>query len=509
MQDVIAAITDGAKLVVLDPRLSNIASKANWWLPIKPATDLAILLAWIKIIVDEGLYDKDYVSKYAIGLDKLKEAVKECTPEWGSAETEIPAETIVTIAREMAKHKPHVCVCAGRHNAWYGNDIQRIRAIAILNALMGSWGREGGYYLRPKGTVPKYPGIPEYPRPEKPPLGYPFTFGLPTTEAIRNASITGEPYPVKGWIVYAFNLIKAMPNPKATKEAIKNLDLMVVVDVLPTDTVNFADVVFPECTYLERYDDLKIGKLEMFEVSLRQPVVKPMFETKPTWWIARELGIRLGLEEYFPWKDAEEYLRARCDAAGVDFEELKQRGVIRYPEKAKSYITPTNKPTFNTPSGKIELYSKQLADQGFDPLPKYSKHDEPPPGYFRLFYGRNSLHSFSRTTNNFMLTDLVPENELWINSKKAKELGIKNGEHVSLVNQDGIKSPTEIKVKITERIREDCVFMAHGFGALSRGLTRAYHKGVGVETLITRYKIDPITGATGMRVNFVKIIKEA
>jgi thiosulfate reductase/polysulfide reductase chain A len=508
VQDIILGLSKGAKLVVVDPRLSNIASKANWWLPLKPATDMALLLAWIKIIIDEELYDKEYITKYAVGLKELKEAVKDYTPEWASAETDIPAETIVTIAREMAKHKPGVCISGGRFTVWYGDDTQRSRAIAILNALMGSWGRKGGYYLHAEGSIPKYPGLPPYPDTKPPLTGYPFAL-LPTTTALRQAAITGEPYPSKGWFIYSSNLIKDIPNIKETIDAIKNLDLLVVIDILPMDIVNWADVVLPECTYLERYDDIRVDKMKMFSISLRCPAVKPLFESKPSWWITKELSKKLGLEAYFPWNDVEEYLKARCDAAGIDFEELKTKGVIIFPENSKLYFSKDNPPTFDTPSGKIELYSKQLAEEGFDPIPKYTKHPEPPEGYFRLLMGRTPLHSFSRTSNNFQLTDLVPENELWINSKKAKELRLKDGEYVNLVNQDGVKSSTKIKVKITERIREDCVYMYHGFGIMAKDLTRAYRKGIADEELMSKYTVDPIMGGTGMRENFVKIIKEA
>ncbi|MDX9714678.1 MAG: molybdopterin-dependent oxidoreductase [Dissulfurispiraceae bacterium] len=509
VQDLINGISDGAKLVVLDPRLSNVASKADWWLPVKPATDMAILLAWIKIIIDEELYDKEYISKYAIGLKELKEEVKNYTPEWASKISEIPAATIVEIAHEMAKHKPNLCISGGRFTVWYGDDTQRSRAIAILTALMGSWGREGGYYLPAKGKVPAYPGLPEYPDSESGMTGdYPFAL-LPVTNAIREAVLTDKPYPCRGWIVYGSNLIKTMPNTKETIEAIKKLDLMVAIDVLPMEITQWADVILPECTYLERFDDIQTGKFQTFEVTLRVPGMKPMFESRPSWWITKELSKKMGLEAYFPWNDIEDYLKTRCDAAGINYEELKQKGAIQFNEKAHPYITAQNQPKFNTPSDKIELYSKQLKEHGFDPVPKYTAHEEPQPGYFRLVFGRSPLHSFSRTVNNFMLNDLIPENELWINTKQALKLGLKKGDYVKLVNQDGIKTDTKIKVKITERLREDCVYMYHGFGANSSGLSRADKRGIGTDQIITKYTIDPLMGGTAIRGIFVKIVKEA
>jgi thiosulfate reductase/polysulfide reductase chain A len=511
VQDIMSGLADGARLTVVDPRLSNIASKADRWLPIKPASDLALLLAWIRIIIEEGLYDKEYIEKYASGLDELRAAVQQYTPEWAESETTIPSDTIVKVAREMGRNAPHVCVGAGRYAVWYGDDTQRSRAIAILNALLGSWGREGGYFFPAKGGVPEYPGLPDYPPHEDVPkldAAYPFA-ALQTTTSIKHASITGQPHPIKGWFIYGCNLMKTMPDKQETIKALQNLELVVAVDVLPAEIIAWADIVLPECTYMERFDNINVGKFKDLEISLRQPTVEPLWESRPSWWMTRELGNKLGLAAYFPWKDGEEYLAKRCEAGGIDFAELKKKGVIIKTDKSAPYITADNPPEFGTPSGKIELYSKQLEEKGFDPVPKYTKHPQPPAGFFRLLFGRSSLHTFSRTTNNFMLTDLQKENAIWINAKKGKELGLTNGEYVSLINQDGITAPGRIKVKLTQRMRDDAVYMYHGFGVHAKGMTRANNQGIADDDLISKYVIDPIMGGTAMRGNFVKIVKGA
>lgn len=507
VQEIMLALSRGAKLVVMDPRQSNIASKAHWWLPVKPGTDLAVLLALINVIISEDLYDKEFVSKYTYGFDKLAEAVKDYTPEWASRESDIPAEAIVQIAREMAKYKPSVCAIGGRFSVWHGNDVQRNRAIAIINGLMGSWGRPGGYYRPASLSVPKYPGIPEYPEAKKPLTGYPFAL-LPTTTALRKATITGDPYPVKAWIAYSCNICCALPNIRETVEAINKLDLMVVVDIIPNNHMQWADVVLPECTYLERYDDLIVDKMRIPAVSLRAPAIDPLYESRPSWWICKEIANKMGIGEYFPFKDAEEYLKKICEQMNISFDELYQKGIILFPDKAHPYFTDSDPPSFDTPTGKVELYSTALEEAGFDPVPKYTPPNPAPNGYFRLLQGRNPLHTFSRTVDIPILNELYPENELWINTKVAKELGLKEGDYVRLLNQDGVKSTFKVKVKITGRIRPDCVYMVHGFGNKTKELKRAYGKGASDNELFTTYILDPIMGGTGMRVNFVKIIKE-
>ena len=299
----------------------------------------------------------------------------------------------------------------------------------------------------------------------------------------------------------------SLPNIDETIKAIQNLDLLVVIDVIPSEIAGWADVVLPEAVYLERYDELFTPFFKQPFVSLRQPVVDPPDDQKPGWWIAKKLGEKLGLQDYFPWKDIEEYLDARLKGVGLTLADLKKKGVIKG-SKIPLYFEDGAVPEFNTPSGKIEFYSTHLAEKGYDPIPKYTKHEDPPPGYFRLLFGRAPMHSFSRTQTNRDLMNVMSENEIWINADIAQRYGLKSGTYIKLKNQDG-KVSSRIKVKATERIRTDCVYMVHGFGHNSRMLKGAYMKGASDSELITKYNIDPLMGGTGMNVNFVTIEMEA
>jgi thiosulfate reductase/polysulfide reductase chain A len=119
------------------------------------------------------------------------------------------------------------------------------------------------------------------------------------------------------------------------------------------------------------------------------------------------------------------------------------------------------------------------------------------------------MHTFARTSNNPNLVDLMDENDLWVNPKVAQEWDLKTGDYVWLQNQDGVVSEGSIRVRVTERIRHDSVYMVHGFGHTQKQLTRAYNKGVSDSELITRVHVDPIMGGTGMRGNFVTFLYEA
>ncbi|BDG06039.1 molybdopterin-containing oxidoreductase family protein [Anaeromyxobacter oryzae] len=516
VQELAEAIGKGAGLVVVDPRFSVAASKAKFWLPVKPGTDIALLLAWMNVLVAEKLYDAEYVARYAEGFDALAAHVADKTPEWAYAITGVRPELIRASARFIGGARPASLVHPGRHTVWYGDDTQRERAMAILAALLGSWGRRGGYLTASKFPVPAYPLPADLPHaPAKDPTDKPKAGGYPlATEVLASglcdATKPGHAlYDLKAWIVYGCNLLQAMPNRKELLDTIQNLEFMVAIDVLPAEVTGWADVVLPESTYLERDDDVSAPPYKRPFVALRQAAVEPMYDSRPGWWIAKALAEHVGLGGWFPWKDAKEYVRTRLAQKGLPYDELAAKGVLLGPAAptCEEEGAPVGAATEN---GKIQLFSKELAQLGFDPLPVYVPQDEGPPGHFRLLSGRAPLHTFGRTVNNRLLAEPFPENEVWLNADAARSLPgfelrpLENGERVVLVNQDGIRS-TPVKVKLTQRIRGDCVYLVHGWGQTARRLRYAHGRGASDSLLTSRYKVDPIMGGTGMNVNFVRL----
>ena len=141
-------------------------------------------------------------------------------------------------------------------------------------------------------------------------------------------------------------------------------------------------------------------------------------------------------------------------------------------------------------------------------MPVYTTPESPPRGYYRLNYGRMPSHTFGKTVNNPLLFELAPENQLWVNPLIASDHGLENGDYVRLASREGAISG-KIRVRVTERIGPDSVFMAHGFGNRSRRLQLAFDTGADDSQLMTNVKIDPIMGATGMRTNFVTFVRES
>ncbi|MCC6653182.1 MAG: molybdopterin-dependent oxidoreductase [Candidatus Eisenbacteria bacterium] len=505
-------LANGAKLIAVDPRFSTAASKADWWLPIRPGTDIALLLAWIHVLIGEQLYDKPYIAQYATGLKQLAAHVKPFTPAWAAAITDIPAQRIIETARAMGKAKPAVVVHPGRHTTWYGDDTQRARAMAILTALLGSWGRKGGITLstpiaRGGFELPEFP-FSERGRADGAGTTYPLASEeMGVTNGLIDATLSEQPYPLKGWIVYGQNVLESIPQPERTRRAIDKLDLLAVIDVMPVEQTEFADVVLPEATYLERYDPPVIAESGNPPfVSVRMPVVEPMYESRPGWWITKELARRLELDSFFPWQTPEEHLAAVIAPMGISVQDLCNRGAISFP--SRPYLkdrAAADEPLFATDSGKIELHSQQLAELGADPIPLFTPPTEPPKGYFRLVYGRAAVHSFARTQNNEALHAMMPENDAWLSTNQAAALGLKDGDRVVLENLAGTKS-LPLSLRVTEGIREDCLYMAHGFGQRSKAMRRADRRGASDTALMSEIKVDPLMGGTGMRVNFVRPI---
>lgn len=160
MQDLANARANGARVIVVDPRYSSVSMKADHWLPIKPGTDTALLLAWTNVLITENLYDAAFIQKWTVGFEQLAAHVKAFTPEWAAPITDLTADQIRTTARELGRNRPQALIVPGRHTIWYGNDTQRMRAVYIINALLGALGRPGGMYFNKPPFIDAIPHPP-------------------------------------------------------------------------------------------------------------------------------------------------------------------------------------------------------------------------------------------------------------------------------------------------------------------------------------------------------------
>ncbi len=493
------------KVVYLDPRFTKTAAKADEWYPIKPGTDMAFILAMINVIVGEELYDKDFVADECVGFEELPAHIKPYTPEWAQSECEIPAADIRRIAREFARAAPRAVYYQGRRSSFMANDTQMRRAMAILNAIVGNWDQKGGMVPNSCTSLAKHdylaPWYDDVPR--RLDLDSATYLGEKDGSWLnfRNRVLAGAPYPVKGMMVYKQNPLQSVPNRAKTLTMMEQMEFICTIDVVMSDTAWYSDVVLPEATYLERDDPAHCLSGIQPVVTYRQACIEPLFESKPNLWIMQQIAKRLGDEVYESFDfTIEEFVAHQMSPYPGALEELRARGVF-IKETEPVYGAMKGK-RLKTKSGKIEIFSAKYADNGHDPLPVYTAPQAPPASKYRLLVGRHAYFTHGTTSNNPFLHDIMPENTLWLNVDEAAKLGLKNGQMVRVRSRVGEE---RLRLEATEKIRPDCVYMAHGFGVLSQGLTLVAGKG-GCDAALLEDKVEPISGNAAMHETFVEVL---
>ncbi len=500
------ALDSGAKLVVFDPRLSITASKAQEWVPIKPGTDLAAMLAMINVIIDEDLYDHDFVNNFVSGFDELGAKVRDYTPDWAEPICEVPAATLARIAREFATTRPAVVAShkrdAGGPN--YTNSWHTAQCMVVMDALAGTIDRPGGHIwdrgfklpgLSDVWEFPDYPETKRGPRidgMEKFPILYKTTKGSFST--LAESILAQDPYPLKAAVVWKHNVL-AFPSPRRIVEALKTLDFIAVSDVLPSEIVQLADVVLPDNTFFEGTGLVGRKYHAMFpQVALKEGL-PALHDTKSFSSVSLAILHKMGLGEYSPeGMSGKGLMNAELEALGTTVDEIKANGGMW--GEAKEFEPKTE---FGTPSKKIEFKASLLEENGYPALPEWKPprsslcEDSP----FHLLIWRKPWERMTQTQNDPLLAEIYPENSVLINVQSAEELGIQDGDEVKVTSVAG-----EIKLKatLTQGIRPDCVAVDHGFGHWSEGYSIAYGKGANdgdlIPTLTVQQQLDE--GCPGM-----------
>ena len=507
-----AAIENGAKLTYIDPRVSVTATKAHRYWMIRPGTDLALNYALMHVILKERLYDAEYVDRWVHGLSELQDFVRSYTPEWAEAETGIAADEIIALAREMSKDKPSVIFHFGYRGAHHTNEIYLRRSILILNALMGSIETKGGYVFKKgpgevgakparKLTEQKFPeikvgrfdkvGTPDLPLPDP-------DHGVP--QMLPHAILNEDPYPIKALFAFRFEPLGSIPDTNLMKKALDKLDLIVAIDINYSDIACNADVILPESTYLERTDCVQQANGPKPQMFLRRQAVGPRHDTREGAMILKQIGERIGIGDFFPYNSIDDLVQWQLEGTGFKMKDFDAKGFVAY---CKDPIFWDRKDglKLKSPSGKIEFKSALLEDAGFASFPEYEPVERPDGDKFRLVTGRVALHTHVSTQNNPYLAEIVPENVLWINNERAAELGIANNALVEVTSKVGTG---QLKAFVTDLIHPDSVFLLHGFGHESSRATRSYKKGVS-DSLLQENISDKVGGSPALHDTFVTV----
>jgi anaerobic selenocysteine-containing dehydrogenase len=376
------SLAHNPKVIVVDPRETELSKRADVWLRVRPGVDDALGLAMLHVIIAEKLYDAAFVARWTHGFDALAAHVRKYTPEWAEPITWVPAEKIRAAARLFATTKPAMLEwgCAIEHTP---KCIQTVRALSMLPALTGNIDVPGGWVFGMKG-LGRFPSLIENLTPEANAkrLGadrFKLLCGegadLPAAHipTLLQAMREGKPYPVKAFLVFGNNTLLTYANSKLVYESLMKLDFMVCADLFMTPTAELADIVLPAAAWPE-LDQVAGFPTVAANVVVAQQKVVQIGECKPDEEIFVELArrMKLGLCEE-PVRDV---LNRQLEAGGVGmtFEELVKRGFYVMPMKYRKY----EEKGFRTPTGKIELYSTRFEQMGYAPLPSYVEPPESP-----------------------------------------------------------------------------------------------------------------------------------
>ena len=508
-----AAVANGMRCTYIDPRATITASKATRYWQVRPNSDYALNLALIHEVLKQQVYDEDFVDRFVSGMDALREAVEDTTPEWQEPHTGVPADELRAFVAEIAADAPQVIFHPGWFSARHKQSFHVSRSTLILNALMGSVEVPGGLVL---GKSPEFYGRKglNHLTDRVPPVDEPRVDGAGAARPSWDPAIgmlhqafaameTGEPYGIGAYFAYRHDPFTGMPDPEATKQALDKLKLLVSIDVRYSEMGWYADVILPESTYLERANILAQmnGPVPVFE--MRDQAIAPRFDSRPAWWIFGELLRRMGVTEALDFETIEELWNYQLDGTAVTVSDLRETGVVAL--AAEPGMTPRDELTFPTPSGKIEIESEILKQAGLPSLPEYVAQQAPTGDDFTLLFAKTATLAHGQSLNYPLLNERAPKQVLWINPDRAAPLGIADGDEVE-VNGGGSYTG-RLRARVTPWIHPDAVFMLHGYGATVPRARLALGLGVADQRLQhgKLYDFDPAGGGCALTETVVQV----
>lgn len=484
-------LDNGGKLTYVDVRQTMTGIKSDRFFQVRPGTDYALILSIIHELIKRDACNNDFIDQYVTGFDELSYFIEQYSPAWAAKECGIKEKSIHGFIDDIISVMPKVIFHPGWNLSRYKDSFYASRGLHILNILMGNIEQKGGLLI-PKGASDcGVKGIrsldcakPDIKRADGVGWKYKhFDKGPGLAHLFFDAMETGEPYPVKAWIAMRHDPFCGMPDPQRQKRSFDHCDLLVSIDTNYSEFGWYADVILPESTYLERDNPICLQKGLKPRLAVRKKAIEPEFDTKPGWWIFKHLADRVDIGQHFPYKTIEELWNWQLEPTGYSIKDFDDKGFVSLCTEPVMFDPKKLDGKFGTPSGKIEIISKKLSDAGLPSLKEYESPVKPPKGMFRLVFGRTAVHAHGHTINNPLLSELMPKNTLWINTKVAAKLGISHGDLVDVTAEDESYSGT-IQAHVVDYIHPEAVFTVHGFGRQIPLQTRAYHAGLSDQKLM-------------------------
>lgn len=508
------ALSGDTEVICVDPRQNDVAKLADKWVPVKPGTDLAMVLAMSREIIENDLYDEEFVNEHSVGFEEFAESLSEYTPEWAEDICDVPADTIREMARGLGENRPKSMVhpgWGGGFGALYANSDETARAISCLNGLLGNINEEGGLIFYPGPELGQLDSN-KYPAPE-----------APNTRRTDGAGVMGE-YPLAGnyglphylmekskegrlksMFIRHHNPVRNFPDYEHMAEGFRNLELSVVFEINMTETAMLADYILPECSYMEREEMINAESGPIPTIGMRTQVIPKVYEKTNSFdEIITELAHHLDIGNYFEFT-LDDLNEALLEPYDISLAEFKEIGSMRVETDS-----PYGNKNLNTRSGDFEFYSEVYDHVG---QPGIVGWQEPGVGLeeeenqFRFITGKEGFHSHSATANIDILAQITKDydtNRLWINKQVADNMGIEDGDRVRVISP---LSTQEARVKVTQRVHPGTVFMPSGYG----NKTPYYETSKEIDAInpndLVPYQISDISGHAMRQEALVKIEK--
>lgn len=455
-------VRDGTDLIVIDPRRTELAEKARLWLQIRPGADNALALAFLNVMIEEGLYKKDFVEQWTHGFGELAEHVKKYTPEEMSEVSWVKPGLIREAARSYAASCP-AAIQWGNPIEQNVNTFDTARALICLMAISGNLDIPGGNI---QANGPKILGLGKFVRADlipskKKDMIHAYHGTIPRLMTVpptffRKAVLEGFPYPVRAAYFQCTNPLLTYADSRKTFEALRKLDFFAVSDIFMTPTASLADIVLPAATHFE-FNDIGHYGLGHGYILARQKVVGPPGECWPDIKILNELGKSLTPEEYW-YEDYEDLLEEVLGPSGLRYSEFVEKGYLKGEGEFQKYESSG----FRTPTGKVELCLSEGDKIGLPPLPRFTGLPEEDDSLYPLVLTSSKspyyLHSSYRWLER--LRKRSPEPMAEIHPGTAGEYGIREGDKVMIETRAG--KITQM-AHLTDRVHKRVINASYGW----------------------------------------------
>lgn len=491
--------TDRPPLVVVDPRRTDLARKADLWLPVKPGTDLALALGFLHVIIGEKLYDQDFVASQTFGFEDLAEYVRGFDPGRTEDVTGVPADDLVQAARLYGRARPAV-IQWGNGIEQTGHNFDTARALVAMMAVTGNLDAPGGNVCPLPPPVIRLgefvrgdllPGRPKEMLSAE--YGPAPGFVVVPPEYFKEAVRTGRPYPMRAAYVHVSNPVLSWSDSRDTYDVLNRLDFLVVAETFMSPTAALADLVLPAATELE-FDDLGHFGLAHGFLLARPGIVAPPGECWPNIKIINELAKALGLGEYW-WDDYRDMLADILAPAGLTYADLARQGVLRGPVRYDKF----KDKGFKTPTGKVELRLSRAEKSGLNPLPTWNGPPEPEAlDYPLLLTGHKSRYFFCSDHRQIgSLTEREPEPTVHLHPDTGAGSGVAAGDMVWVETPYG---RVRLRAKVTEDVRPGVLSVVHGWWRPELGgENRASWETVSLNVLTSSRRLNKAMGTPNLR----------